>query len=396
MSVFISYRRDGGSQVAQEIYQSLHDEYDIFLDTESLANGYFDEAIVKRIAESTDFILLIAETTFDRCHEPNDWITNEVQIALLENKNIIPIFIGIEGFPDNIPKQFENLRRYNGLFWSNRYLTINRLRDFLSSNKRHIISIVRENQNIKLSEKTKQELLALYTRFHSQGRKSVDIQLEINDFNDLSKIFLSDMLSHGLSDVVAATEAEQTLKRNFYWYKKTLEIAIEQLLQDDMIDICAMKNSSDYVNRYGVKHCRGFDENGVEVYYWTPFAWFEIIEELLKELVGSRLNKYRNIKTNLPIQCYAVTQNGKIIWHFPSVIPKIIVEGIPPLPNPDPTGDRNPNCYDIPPKELLYYVYPDFYYNIALIKQGKHDVKLEDIEKINGIINLYYYRFGIS
>ena len=36
MSVFISYRRDGGKPVAEPVYQSLCDEYNIFLDTEFL------------------------------------------------------------------------------------------------------------------------------------------------------------------------------------------------------------------------------------------------------------------------------------------------------------------------------------------------------------------------
>lgn len=74
MSVFISYRRDGGKPVAESIYQSLCDEYNIFLDTESLKNGYFDSAIIERIENCSDFIVIITETVFDRCTEPNDWI----------------------------------------------------------------------------------------------------------------------------------------------------------------------------------------------------------------------------------------------------------------------------------------------------------------------------------
>ena len=77
MSIFISYRRDGGMPVAESIYQSLCDEYDVFLDIESLQNGYFDSAITERIENCSDFIVIITETIFDRCTEPNDWIFHE-------------------------------------------------------------------------------------------------------------------------------------------------------------------------------------------------------------------------------------------------------------------------------------------------------------------------------
>ena len=47
MSVFISYRRDGGKPVAEAICDALYKEYDVFLDTKSLGSGHFDSAIVE-------------------------------------------------------------------------------------------------------------------------------------------------------------------------------------------------------------------------------------------------------------------------------------------------------------------------------------------------------------
>ena len=58
MSIFISYRREGGKHIADDIYSILCKEYDIFLDTESLKNGYFDTAIVEEIKKCSDFIVL--------------------------------------------------------------------------------------------------------------------------------------------------------------------------------------------------------------------------------------------------------------------------------------------------------------------------------------------------
>ena len=67
MSIFISYRREGGKHIADDIYSILCKEYDIFLDTESLKNGYFDTAIIEEIKKCSDFIVLITETVFNRC-----------------------------------------------------------------------------------------------------------------------------------------------------------------------------------------------------------------------------------------------------------------------------------------------------------------------------------------
>ena len=113
MSVFISYRRDSGRSTAEAVYRALCGEYDVFLDTESLKNGYFDSAIKEQIENCDDFIVIVNETLFDRCSEPEDWILNEAAIALKMKKNIIPIFVGIEKFPANVPKPLEGICRYN-------------------------------------------------------------------------------------------------------------------------------------------------------------------------------------------------------------------------------------------------------------------------------------------
>ena len=41
MSVFISYRRKGGSRVARKIYRALSADYEVFMDEKSLKSGFF-------------------------------------------------------------------------------------------------------------------------------------------------------------------------------------------------------------------------------------------------------------------------------------------------------------------------------------------------------------------
>ena len=409
MSVFISYRRKGGSRVARKIYRALSADYEVFMDEKSLKSGFFSTALINEVKQCTDFVLIVTKTTFDHCKDPDDWITKELNAAASENKTIIPIFVGVKKFPDNVPDNIRQLKNGNfcnlqGIEWKRGAL--NKIKSYLKSNRRLVLSVVRKDWEPKLSEKSKQDLLALYMRFHDQGRRPVDVRLELQDENNLAEAILPKLQKQGIEGDFAVSEARQELKRRIHNCKATLEIAIEDLLQDKMIDICALDVVRDYVKRYGANHCQGINENGLKVDYWTPFTWFDIIEELLKELICYRPMEHANDKTYMAIQCYASIKDKDapssplspfpiketVIWQFSSILPKKTVEEVPPITS-NYTEDKNPNCWDVPAKERIQYIYPDFYYNIALIKQGRGKTKLKEIEHIEGCFNLYYYRF---
>ena len=114
--IFISYRRKGAKTEAVLLYTLLKQKgYRVFLDFDSLHSGKFSEEIREAIAGCTDFILLIHPTAFNRCSEPNDCFTMEVECALRENKNIIPILLNQRTFPTNIPKELEGIKDFNGI-----------------------------------------------------------------------------------------------------------------------------------------------------------------------------------------------------------------------------------------------------------------------------------------
>ena len=103
--VFISYRRDSGSEFASFLHNELtHMGYTVFFDAESLREGEFEKHIDEAIDQCTFFLLLLAPNVFDRSIEsPNDdWILHESQRAINNGKIIIPISIkqGFE-FPKN-------------------------------------------------------------------------------------------------------------------------------------------------------------------------------------------------------------------------------------------------------------------------------------------------------
>ena len=112
-SIFLSYRRDGGFETAKYLADNLQrDGYSVTFDIDTLRNGRFDEALLGRIDECQDFVIILSKGCFDRTLDPNfpvenDWMRKELAHALKARKNVIPIMLA--GF-DEFPSGF--LRRY--------------------------------------------------------------------------------------------------------------------------------------------------------------------------------------------------------------------------------------------------------------------------------------------
>ena len=120
-TIFISYRRKD-KYWALAVYQYLTSQnYDVFFDYRGISSGDFEQIIVANIRARAHFILILTPTALDRCNEPGDWLRREIETAIDESRNIIPLFF--EGFSFNLPSVSEKLtgklgalKRYNGLF----------------------------------------------------------------------------------------------------------------------------------------------------------------------------------------------------------------------------------------------------------------------------------------
>ena len=120
--IFISYRRDGGGDLARLMKYTLTDRgFKVFLDVESLRAGRFNEALFERIAECTDVLVILPPNGLDRCIDPNDWVRLEVARALQLEKNVIPIITRNFEFPKTLPEDIESLQHMNGINASNEY-----------------------------------------------------------------------------------------------------------------------------------------------------------------------------------------------------------------------------------------------------------------------------------
>ena len=113
--VFISYRREGGKNIARLLKTELGLRgYHAFLDFDELKDGRFDKRIMDAIDAAPVFMFILSDHALDRCVDENDWVRKEIEYALATERHIIPINPdkSFSDFPDYVPK---NLRDGLGL-----------------------------------------------------------------------------------------------------------------------------------------------------------------------------------------------------------------------------------------------------------------------------------------
>ena len=120
--VFISYRRDGGYETARLIYEHLKFKgLNPFFDVEELRSGPFNTKLYEEISNSQNFLLILPPNSLERCKNENDWLRLEIQCAINNNKNIVPVMMKGFEWPDYLPSSIDNIRNYNGLEMSREY-----------------------------------------------------------------------------------------------------------------------------------------------------------------------------------------------------------------------------------------------------------------------------------
>jgi len=119
-TVFISYRRKDVSW-ALAVYQYLTSQkYNVFFDYTNIAAGDFEQIIISNIKARAHFVLILTPTALNRCSESGDWLRREIETAIDEKRNIVPLFF--EGFsfgPSSVSEKLtgklKNLSHYNGM-----------------------------------------------------------------------------------------------------------------------------------------------------------------------------------------------------------------------------------------------------------------------------------------
>lgn len=90
--IFISYRREGGSEFARSVKSALENKgYSVFLDFDELKDGVFDERILKAIEQAPVFMFILSQHSLDRCVNEDDWVRKEIEHAHKLGKHFIPV-----------------------------------------------------------------------------------------------------------------------------------------------------------------------------------------------------------------------------------------------------------------------------------------------------------------
>lgn len=116
--IFISYRREGGDDLARMLYLELSLRgYSVFYDLETLENGKFNEALYWYIEQCTDFLLILPPNSLERCQNQDDWVRLEIAHALKHKKNIIPVMLPGFQLPkkEQLPEDMRDFVDYNGV-----------------------------------------------------------------------------------------------------------------------------------------------------------------------------------------------------------------------------------------------------------------------------------------
>jgi tetratricopeptide (TPR) repeat protein len=94
--------------------------YDVFFDYESIPSGSFEKVIVENIRTRAHFLIILTPSALERCNEPGDWLRREIETAMDERRNIIPLMLESFDFGSPLVKgaltgKLASLNAYNGL-----------------------------------------------------------------------------------------------------------------------------------------------------------------------------------------------------------------------------------------------------------------------------------------
>ena len=134
--IFISYRRDTGSDTAKHLRDILTAKgYSVFFDTDSLRSGTFNDKLINVINDCKDFILILSPHSLDRCVNEDDWVRKEISCALQAGKNIVPVMSNQFNFPDELPPDIDEVRWKNAVTVNIEYFdaVVDKLISFLYS-----------------------------------------------------------------------------------------------------------------------------------------------------------------------------------------------------------------------------------------------------------------------
>ncbi len=201
-TAFISYRRETAGSFALLLRDKMKElGFNVYLDHKEMHAGRFDDQIISNIKEATDFILIISANSLLRNDESRDFHLEEIELALKEEKNIIPVFLkncNSQNMKDKISDNLANIFHLEGVKEGEPQLFevqfIPRLIDLMSDSSDKQMYLASQNKTI-LSSRKKLETESLSERW--KNAKAISICAYYAD-----QIINSDIVINKLKDGV--------------------------------------------------------------------------------------------------------------------------------------------------------------------------------------------------
>ena len=154
--VFISYHRSDGSAMAQLIEEKLiRRGYSVFLDYHSIEKGDYDEQIMDQLAHTKDFILILSPAALDNCEDPQNWLRREIEQALGNRVNVIPVFMYDFRWPVRMPLSILPIKTRQGVNFNFEYTdaSVERICGLMNAQP-----VARETQSVQPEEQIGKQL----------------------------------------------------------------------------------------------------------------------------------------------------------------------------------------------------------------------------------------------
>lgn len=126
--IFISYRRQGGTDSALLLYYHLTNEgYNVSFDLDTLHGGEFASELMARVDNCNDFIIILNKDVFKRTLDgvplEDDWLRKELCRAIEMGKNIIPVMLRGFKMPkkEQLPNDIQQIVQIDAVEYSERY-----------------------------------------------------------------------------------------------------------------------------------------------------------------------------------------------------------------------------------------------------------------------------------
>lgn len=225
--IFISYRRLDGIDYARILQKALELRgYKVFLDCEELADGTYGERIRNAIKDASVFMMVLSPQYLDRCKYENDWVRQEIMVAIQQKKYVIPINPNksFNGFPDGIP---EDIKRVVGSY---QFAEVD-FGEFFEASIDKIVNIRILNKTLKKVTKSHDIFLAYPRKDLKAGEKLSQI-IQSNGFSvwhDFTGIMAGEQFEDCIINAISNSKAFIALYSSWAleskWFKKELEYA---------------------------------------------------------------------------------------------------------------------------------------------------------------------------